>query len=307
MMRKKKNNLTLSYREYLIIFILITFVIGILSKDIGVFSNMIMLDVFALSFYLLFSRYRERVIASKIEERLPSFIRNIADAVESGIPIIVAIEQASRKKYGDVSSYFNEIADRLKAKLPFEKAIEKFERRFGKRKTVKLTMNILKELVRSGYGLSSSLNSLYFNLIKLNEMKKERKSALNQYLVLVYAITYLFIGIVIVINKLLVPIFSTGGGLMFQSPCIGYPTYSINGMICSYYNGVTRMFKTEYTPVEAYYFGLFFNIGLFQAMFAGLLVGMIVENSFISGMKHSMILVFSTFAIFGILTRLGIL
>lgn len=304
-MRKDKK-IEIGAKEYLIIFIAITFVLGVVSKDVGVLSNMIILDVFAVSFYLLFSKYKESVTISKIEEELPSFIRNIADAVESGIPITVAIEDAAKKKYGDVSGYFNEISKRLKAGLPFEKAISKFERRFGKRKSIKLTIHVLKELVKSGYGISSSLNSLYFNLIKLNEIKKERKSALNQYLILVYAITYLFIGIVIVINKLLVPIFSSNGGLMFQSPCLGYYGFSVNGMICSYYNGITRLFKSSYTPVESYYFGLFFNIALFQAMFAGLLVGTIVENSYISGIKHSMILVFSTFAIFGILTRLGI-
>ena len=289
-----------------ITFFVITFSFYFLSKDIGIVSNLIIIYIFLVLSLWIYHKYKEERLIRKIENSLPQFLKNIVNEIESGIPVPLALRDACFKNYGDVTNFYHEIGRRMKF-LPFEKAVEKFERKFSKSKKVRMTINILKELIKSGYGIASSLNALHDNFVLLSEVDKERKTSLKQYLILIYAITFIFLGIVILIIKILVPILTQGfqGQQIFRNPC--ETASMLEREICNYYYGITSIFKKQFKPIEGYYFGLFFHIAFMQAFFAGLLVGMVVERSMLAGLRHSVILSFSVVATFGILTKLAIL
>lgn len=277
----------------------------LITKDASLSSIILIFYLFSIFGLFVYEKYQTERLIKKIEATLPQFLKNIVNELESGVPISIALKDACFKNYGDVTKYYNEIGKRLEF-LPFEKAVSKFEKRFGKSKRVRTTLSIIKELIRSGYGVASSLNTLHNNFILLSEVNRERKVSLNQYLILIYAITFIFMSIVIVMLKILLPIMSQslGGVQIFRNPCDIATLTEMN--ICNYFSGITSIFKKNFTPLEGYYFGLFFHICIIQAFFAGLLVGAVVENSIISGLRHSLFLSLIVFSMFGILTKVGI-
>ena len=124
-----------------------------------------------------------------------------------------------------------------------------------------------------------------------------------------YAISLIFIGIVVAVNKLMVPIF----GLSQQDVEFGLsnPCNACAGLECS----VCTLFETtsgnvfglDATSIGAYYTSLFFFMSIMQAILSGLVAGQISEGSVIAGARHSLILASITFGVFSIFVRLGII
>jgi flagellar protein FlaJ len=146
----------------------------------------------------------------------------------------------------------------------------------------------------------------------LVESEKEKKSILSQYVVLMYAIALIFIAIVVAINKLLLPIFSSttelgvGESIGLVNPCESCFDLACN--ICNGYNFISSFFlRIETTGIASYYTALFFTMSLIQSFFAGLVAGQISENSLVAGLKHSLILVAVTWGAFLILIQVGLL
>jgi hypothetical protein len=55
--------------------------------------------------------------------------------------------------------------------------------------------------------------------------------------------------------------------------------------------------------IGCYYLALFLNIQIIQAIFMGLIAGIVGENSATAGVKHSFIMLASTFLIFTFLIQ----
>jgi len=155
------------------------------------------------------------------------------------------------------------------------------------------------------------LESVADTLLVLEESEKEKKSLLNQYVVMMYALSFVFIGIVAAINKLMVPIFeasAVAGAEVVMG--MSNPCSSCGGVgcaVCGLYETVAKIFNIDPSSIGAYYVALFFFMSIIQSSFAGLVAGQISENSVIAGLKHSIILLSASFAIFSILIRMKLL
>ncbi|OGI14955.1 hypothetical protein A3K63_02925 [Candidatus Micrarchaeota archaeon RBG_16_49_10] len=140
---------------------------------------------------------------------------------------------------------------------------------------------------------------------------------LRQYVVSMYAISLIFIFIVVAINRLMVPIFENIGtttsdasafGSLTMNPCTSCMfVKSLECLPCSIYAFICSMLRANETGVSCYYLGLFFSMSFIQAIFSGLVAGQIGEGSAKAGIKHSLILLFITCGTFFILVRLGLM
>lgn len=296
----------------LIVSIVFVIIAG-LTKNMGILANAILLSTFIVAvpqFLFLYDKYRDLKF---MEETFSIFLRDIIESVHSGMPLHKAIMASSKFDYGRLSVEIKKMANQLTWGVPLEKVLDQFAERVKRSKRLFINIKIIREAHLSGGDVVSTLSTVADNSSMLEEAEKERRSTLNQYVILMYAISFIFLGIVVAINNLMIPIFEVSTATMGGSDVIGIsnPCYSCSGfscMICGLYGGVsTYLFSIDSTTIASYYISLFFFMSVIQSIFSGLVAGQIGENSVTAGIKHSLILTSITFGAFYLLIYLGLL
>jgi len=307
-----KFKLSIEQRIVLIAISITGFLIllGILSPDektrIGVISNAFILLAFMLILPFVFIRYQREKAIREMEEKMPLFLRDLVESISSGVPFHQAIVMSSKLDYGELSREIKKMANQISWGMPVNKVLDQFIERVKSSKKLFMALKILRESYLTGGEIISTLNSVADNLTQLNEIEKERKSILNQYVVLIYAIVFVFVAILVAINKLMLPIFQAtqapGGEILgFKSPCEDNPTFVcvVFSLPAQYIFGVANP-----TSIGGYYISIFFYMSTIIAIACGMVIGEITERSIFSGLKHSLIL---TIAVWGVLLLLKVL
>jgi len=132
---------------------------------------------------------------------------------------------------------------------------------------------------------------------------------------MMYAIFFIFLGITIALIKFLVPILQTQGlssglgGMGFNANpcniCVNSPDPACFSCNAFFAVSAGLEFGTPEDP-GSYYKSLFFFMIILQGFFTGLIAGQIASDSVVAGAKHGMIMVFSGFAIYVLILKLGI-
>lgn len=301
-----------------IIFILI----GILSRDLGVIGNSIILSTLIIIGPQIFFRHQEHKYLKEMETRFPTFLRDVVETIRSGMPFHQAVILNSNIDYGKLSIHVKKMAHQLSWAIPFDKAINYFSQRVKQSKKLSSSLRTVKESLRSGGDVISTLESVANSMTMVEESVKERKSLLSQYVILMYAICFMFVGIVVAINKLMIPIFQVAtesqagafgalGGMSFglSNPCsqtIGFGYTICQGFdLISNALGLGNVFDEK--NIGAYYVSLFFLMSVIVSFCSGIVAGQISENSITGGIKHSVIMISVVIGSFYILVYLKLL
>ncbi|MEM5772693.1 MAG: type II secretion system F family protein [Candidatus Aenigmatarchaeota archaeon] len=307
-----KKKLTIEQRIIIISISITTFliIVGLLSQDektkIGVISNALILFAFMLLLPLIILRYQREKAIREMEEKMPIFLRDLVESLNAGIPFHQAIIASSKVDYGELSKEIKKMANQISWGMPVNKVLDQFIERVKSSKKLYMSLKILRESYFTGGDVISTLNSVADSLTQLNEIEKERVSILNQYVVLIYAIVFIFVAILVAINRLMIPIFHTsemqeGGITGFLSPCADNPSF-----VCEIFSiPAATIFGLENPrSLGGYYISVFFYMSTIIALTCGIIVGEIRERSIFSGIKHALIL---TIAVWGLLLLLKVL
>ena len=306
-------------RRVLLICILVSaflIFIGVMAGG-GVLGNTIILSVFLLvTPQLIFSYvgYREM---KEIELRFPHFLRDLVETTRAGMPLHKSIIFASHTDYGLLSREVKKMANQLTWNVNVLEVLDQAKKRLKKSKTLNRIFRVMIETYKSGGNMDDTLNSLSNTLLTIQDTEKDRKSMLNQYVIAMYVISVVFIGIIVGINWLMVPVFeslltpTTAEGAIvgiIADPC-GMCTGKSGGPCapCNIYFSICSMFGAKSTGISCYYLGMFFSISLIQSIMGGLVAGQIGEDSVRAGIKHSIILVSITFGSYFIIIYLGLM
>jgi flagellar protein FlaJ len=305
-----KRNLTIEQKIVLVAILITGFlmVLGFFSPDektrTGVMSNAFILFAFMLILPFIFLKYQRERRIKEMEEKMPTFLRDIVESLSSGAPFHQAIVLCSKVDYGELSREVKKMANQISWGMPVNKVFDQFIERVKSSKKLYMSLKILRESYFTGGNVISTLNSLADNLTQLNELEKERSSILNQYVILLYAIVFIFVAILVAINRLMIPIFKAseipGEVAVFKSPCS-----DISSPICEIFAIPPKyIFGLEPTSIASYYISIFFYMSTIIAATCGVVVGEIKEKSIVSGLKHSIIL---TMAVWGTLLFLKVM
>ncbi len=292
---------------------LVLVLLAIVTGDVGVLGNVIILSVFLVVIPQLVFSYVSYRDLKEMEFRFPSFLRDLVESTRAGLPLHKAIISASKNDYGALSKEIKKMSNQLSWNVNVVKVLDQSRERLKKSDTLNKVMRVMIETYKSGGSVDDTLNSLSLTLSTIQETEKERKSTLNQYVVAMYAITFVFIGIVVGINRLLVPIFSSGGlgtviGGLTGNPCEAcLYTGGIFCAPCSLYFNICSIMGVSKANLSCYYLALFYSMSAIQAITGGLVAGQIGEGSVRAGIKHSLILFILASGTFFILVRIGLL
>lgn len=286
---------------------------GILTQSREVLGISLIISTFVIVMLQLFFKYSRFRTFKEMEERFPIFLRDLIESLRSGMPFHQAVVINSRVDYGKLSSEVRKMSHQISWGLPFDKVIDQFAERMRKSRRLHIAIKTIKESYMSGGDVVSTLESIADSLITLEESEKEKKALLSQYVVLMYAISFIFVGIVVALNRFLIPVFQTATipgaeNIGLINPCnvagLGFANY-----ICNIYSFVAQFLLGIKDPssIGSYYTSLFFIMSLIVAFFSGLVAGQISENSVAAGIRHSLIMVIVVVGAFLLLINLNII
>jgi len=294
-----------------VLLVIIAWYIG----DIAIGVNMVFLGMLVLvvpySVYKFF--HLKRITA--YENEFPNFLRDISENQRAGLSLIQSIQAASKSDYGSLSKEIKKINNQLSWNIPLERVLKSFVDRLSDSNTIVRAIMVIDQANKSGGNVEDTMESLANNIESIRDTQQEKAVLLNQQVLMMYAIFFIFLGITIALIKFLIPLLEaqtqTGGfGIQGFNPnpcsvCTESSDFECTG--CKTFEAIGIAFDLgESNDTATYYKSLFLAMILVQGFFSGLIAGQIGSDSVTVGIKHSLIMLLSGFIIFIIIIRTGI-
>lgn len=206
--------------------------------------------------FLNYLDYRWR---KAVDEHLPDLFRSIVQAQETGMTLPAALEEASKRDYGPLTSELKKMTVQISWGASFEEALLAFGHRVGTVLTQR-TVPMIIEASRSGGHVEKIFDPMGKFIQSTLLLEKERKTQTRPYIVIIYVALFVFLFTIVLLFK---TFFTSVEGV----PMLVAPTSSSDVL--------------ERT---------FLHLTLIQAFFGGLVAGKMGEGSIYAGLKHSLIM-----------------
>ncbi|MGA2682247.1 MAG: type II secretion system F family protein [Candidatus Bathyarchaeia archaeon] len=204
----------------------------------------------------------------KIERATPEFLRDLATASRTGIPLQVALEHAAKRMYGPLTGELQILVAHMSWGMNFNDALTEFSDRLNLPLIQKATV-LINEAGKHGGDLSNIFDSTAKYLESMNAWNEKRRMQTLPYVAIFYFSVFMFLFIIIVISRMMfAPLSHTSA------------------------TGASSFIKPILTQADSR--RLFFHAALLEAMFGGLIAGKVNEDSFLDGLKHVAVLAVAT-------------
>jgi flagellar protein FlaJ len=238
-----------------------------LREITGVFTSVIMISVILLAFPFILFKYVEYKKTKEIEDNFPLFLSDFVEAVRAGMPLPQALKHISKNNYGALSRYVKKMSAQMDWGIPFDVALESFARSSGSKVVGRVVSTII-ESHKYGGNLTDIFEAISETSVEIERLREERRMYLQSQMMTGYLIFFIFLIVLIGLQRFLVPSLSGVGG------------FGIGGE-----RGVGGG-----ANLSEQYRTVFLHLVVLEALFAGLVVGKMSEGSAIAGIKHSFLL-----------------
>src|SRR3989344_5187127 len=143
---------------------------------------------------------------TQAEEGYPGFLRDLAQAISSGMTIPQALQTTAHARYGVLTKYVQKLNNLVSIGIPFPDAWRKFTGALEKSSMIKRINGIVLEAFVAGGQMGAVLSSLATDVILLKRIEEDKKSAAQQHVIVMYIIFFIFLGIIAGLYKILIPI-----------------------------------------------------------------------------------------------------
>lgn len=216
---------------------------------------------------IIHSRWKD-----KLERSMPEFLRDLATSYQTGMPLQIALEHASKRNYGPLTAELKTMVAHMSWGMSFNEALMELSRRIDLTVVKKATVLIL-EAGRHGGDLSNIFEATATYVDNVNNWTARRRMQTLPYVAIFYFSVVIFLFIIIIIsNMIFLPMGQMSeSGLALITPILA--------------------------PLEAR--RVFMHTALLESLFGGILAGKINEDSFLGGLKHAAVLaITSAFAFY---------
>lgn len=241
------------------------------------------LSVLAPALFIKYHNYRKD---REVEALFPEFLRDVADAINSGMTLPQAIKHAAKNEYGALTPIVRKIAVQIDWGIPFEKVFRQFSEK-TKNRVIKRAVSTIIETHRSGGKISESLIGITDTLVEITKIRKERLAHVYQQIITGYIIYFVFLGIMIGLIKFLLPGMFLPVEESEENTLLRTAEMEINIQLFFIPIKTTLGFKD-----------MFLWLTLIEGIFSGLAIGKMAEGAIIAGFKHSLILCSIGYAVF---------
>ena len=155
--------------------------------------------------YLQSLRYRD------MEKHFPAFLQELAEAKRAGMNLPNAIINASKTNYGALSVEIRKMANQLSWGVPLPKVLRMFQKRTEKSVYINRSMAIILESYHGGGNIANTLEAISHSISTVKEVEANRESILKEQVIIIYAIHFIFVGIIIAMYKIMLPLLAVQG------------------------------------------------------------------------------------------------
>ena len=233
----------------------------------NVIGGIVLVVPATLIFYTRYNTKRE------MEQRFTGFVLDLADSINSGMTLPMALEHCSGKDYASLTPLVNNLNSQVSWGITFQKALQNFSKATRSKPIIRSITTII-ETYKVGGRISDTLEAVSKSMLTIEKLNKERKSSTYSQAVMLYLIFFVFIGILIIMQVSLIPVLSPDN--------VG---------------GLSLISQTTVIPTEIYTETFIWFI-VIQGFFAGLAIGKMSEGAIMAGLKHSLILILVGYALF---------
>ncbi len=233
------------------------------------------LAAFIFIFPIVLVKYVEYNRGKQLEELFPVFLRDFVETIRSGMSVPQALKTVSGNDYKSLTPYIKKMSAQLEWGIPVDKVLTKFI----KETRSKLIGRIVSSVIEShnfGGNLAETFEALSGTALEVEKLRQERKLYLNSQLITGYIVFFVFLLVIIGLEKFLVPSLEDVSPLQLGGAGLGAAQENLG-------------------PA---YKEIFRNLIVVQGLFAGLAVGKMAEGAIIAGIKHSFFMVFAGIIIF---------
>ncbi|MAG16145.1 hypothetical protein CMO88_03725 [Candidatus Woesearchaeota archaeon] len=233
--------------------------------------------------------FAENKRQKELETRFPDFVRNLTGAIKSGMPASQAVIQVSDTDYGSLMPFVKKFSNQLEWAMPFHKAFVNFGKE-TENPVIRRAIATMIQAEQAGGNIEDVLTSITDSLIEIKKIKEERKSSIHAQVMQSYIIFFVFLGIMILIQNLLIPYMANFGDA--QDSGLGITETSSGNLNLDAsldFSSPLNFFKS-FTVWVVSIKGVFLFLALIQGFFAGVVLGKLAEGDLTSGLKHSLIM-----------------
>ncbi len=228
-----------------------------------------------LGFYNAMKQKQKR----EIMDKLPDFLRDIANSSASGMTIFDSIRSASEGDYGRLTTELKMMVAQLSWGIPINEALTNFGERINNNEVKRLAITINKALEIGG-NTSAVFNAAAKELDQIRRVEQQRRTEMSMYSIVIFISFFVFLAVILIIN-----------GTIFQA------IYDLQGKMAGKAIGNIRIANIDPRDVKT----MFFTFVFVQSLGGGLLGGFMMEGRISAGIRQAFILVLISFLTFKIL------
>ncbi len=255
------------------------------AVGLGAVTPLDLLVVSLLAFigpYGFFENYRYQQVRA-LEEKLPEFLRDVAESGKFGMTLAASIRSAAKGRYGDLTPEIKRMAAQIGWGISATEALKLFSERV-QTPLVKRTCGIIIKAASAGGNVADIL-SLVSNDIKENQLERaEKELNMTAYMVVIYVAFFVFLATVLILNAVFIPQIQNAGGKAAGS----------EGELSS---GVTTV-NAQLIPEVRF---IYLASALIHGLGDGVTAGMLENGQLANGMRHSFIMVFIAYIMLRVL------
>jgi flagellar protein FlaJ len=257
-----------------IIVAIILFLDFLFMKQVGeLFSTIIIISIIIFLVPIALVRYFESYKVKVLEDYFPQFMHDFVEGIRAGMSLPQALDAIANNDYGKLSYHIKKLNAQLNWGIPFEKVFLKFSRGTKSKLIGRISSTII-ESHRFGGNLIEVFEAISSATVEIERLRAERKMFINSQLVTGYIIFFVFLMVIIGLQKFLVP--------TMTNVSVGDLTPNTLANIKSEYNSMFR------------------NLIIIQGAFAGLVIGKMSEGNVASGIKHSMFMMIAGILVYSL-------
>jgi flagellar protein FlaJ len=225
-----------------------------------------------------FYNHQKVKLKREVQERLPDFLRDIANSSASGMTIFDAIRSASEGDYGALTPELKMMVSQLSWGISIEDALDNFAKRLNSDEIKRLSITINKALEIGG-NTSSVFNAAAKEIDQIVRVEQQRRLEMSMYSMVIFISFFVFLAVILIINSTIFAAIYELGEQMGGA--------QIGNM------QIARINPSEVT-------NMFFAFVFVQSIGGGLLGGFMMEGNLSSGVRQAFILVLISFITFKI-------
>jgi flagellar protein FlaJ len=243
--------------------------IQMLTRDIG-----IIFGILAAVIPLTLLQLKEVQRREGVDRHLPLFLLSLVSSIQSGSNLIQAIQMVPERNMGNLGPLLKNLKANISWGMPISEAFENFTKKAGTRMAKRVVV-LLEIAFKNGGNVAENLETIQKYVTELRNLEKERKSALQPYTYTIYISFAVFIAISVILSS------------QFFTQIESVKQLLVTTHIANSSNVFSALSGVDIDQIDS----LLLNMAIIEAIFGGLAAGKIGSGSYVSGIKHVVVMI----------------